>query len=79
MVLFTASQYTEKERPALSTRTHALDINQSRCLQTLSRSSLYAEIRCVESVLEKFRKKNRFHSLQQKRHRRHVMTEEKLD
>jgi len=57
VVLYTASQYTEKERPVLSTRTHAHDMNQSRCLQTESCSSFDAEIRWVESVLEKTSKK----------------------
>jgi len=57
MVLYTASQYTEKEGPALSTRTHAHDMDQSRCLQIVSRSSFDAEIRWVEPVLEKVLKK----------------------
>lgn len=80
MVLYTASQYTEKERPALSTRTHGQDMNQSRCLLIVSRSSFDAEIRWVESVLEKVSKKavSILYS-KKRRHRRHVLTEEKLD
>jgi hypothetical protein len=80
MVLYTASQHTEKERPALSKCTHAHDMNQLRCLQTVLRSSIYAEIRCVESVLEKVSEKKAVSILySKKRHRRHVLTEEKLD
>lgn len=56
-MLYTALQHTENERPPLTTRTHAHDMDQSRCLQTVSRSSFDAEIRWVEAVLEKVSKK----------------------
>jgi len=68
-----------KERPALSTRTHAHNMDQSRCLETVTRSSFDAEIRWVESVLEKISKKAVSILYSKKRHRRHVLTEEKLD